>query len=657
MTINVLGINFGHDSAVTLVRDGNIVACQLSERVTRGKHFSGLSNALIESFFQSNDLDPAVVDFVAVTSTQSFPIMVEDGDILALEFGRHPEDDRISLCEDKIRHSGKSPHEFMSLNIADVADGPPSKERLHNAVRNINAVQQDPSAKRTWFPMLDYYETVQGTQETGLADLFDTMPEGSGDLLDNRFGFHIPVVATVFGRKVPGAIVHHQATHMATAHYLSGYDDSAIVTLDGGVSAQKGGWLGLGLGNKIIPVNPHFLEVGKLYERVSAHVLKLGLSSAGKMMGLASYGEPRFYDPIFVGNGIDFRDLRERQHPTFKDGHPHMSFVFIRHMSRMIGHLGLDVSSLGDPNHMTDAINADIAASTHKVFAETVRTLFANMRDWVSSEVYDGAPVTAAGGCFLSCPTNSEIQHSLGYEKYFVPPYCDDSGIAIGAALWVTHNLLDVPLPNSSVRRMDPYLGNKISDKQIEDVSKWSHQGLKIERLDVAQQAAQDLAENRVIAWFQGRSELGPRALGHRSILADPRKVENWQRVNEIKHRALWRPFAPAILEDHLETYFSHGPSRSDFMLFNYQVTADTAPAITHVDQSSRAQSVGPSCGAFFDLLTHFYDLTGMPMVMNTSLNGPGEPIVETPEDAVRLFLATDIDVLYVANHRITKSV
>jgi carbamoyltransferase len=172
---------------------------------------------------------------------------------------------------------------------------------------------------------------------------------------------------------------------------------------------------------------------------------------------------------------------------------------------------------------------------------------------------------------------------------------------------------------------------------------------------DWAGDAARELADDKVIGWFEGRSEIGPRALGHRSILADARKAENWGRVNRIKGREAWRPFAPAVLAERVAEWFEGGPLPSPHMLFTAQVKSKDLPAITHVDGSSRIQTVDETCGAFHGLLSRFEALTGVPVVLNTSFNGPGEPIVESPDDALTFFLQSDLDALYMEGRHVRR--
>ncbi|MGH6885094.1 MAG: carbamoyltransferase C-terminal domain-containing protein, partial [Geminicoccales bacterium] len=267
-------------------------------------------------------------------------------------------------------------------------------------------------------------------------------------------------------------------------------------------------------------------------------------------------------------------------------------------------------------------------------------------------------PLCYAGGTALNCPANSLIAQDGRFTSVHVPPWCDDSGLALGAALALYHNVLDQPLPARAAEgaAVDAYLGARIPEAEIDAALQRHGAAIVCESVpDGADIAAQDVAADRVIAWFEGRSEIGPRALGHRSILADPRKPENWGRVNRIKGREAWRPFAPAVLTDRAAEWFDGLPLPSPHMLFTAQVKSIDLPAITHVDGSSRIQTVDESCGAFHRLLRRFDSLTGCPVVLNTSFNGPGEPIVESPDDALQFFLQSDLDALYLEGRRVRK--
>ena len=175
---------------------------------------------------------------------------------------------------------------------------------------------------------------------------------------------------------------------------------------------------------------------------------------------------------------------------------------------------------------------------------------------------------------------------------------------------------------------------------------------------DTTKQAARDVFENKIIAWYEGKSEVGPRALGHRSLVSNPTYKDNWKRVNKIKEREWWRPFAPSVLEEEADKWFAKMPFPSPYMLFTGQViNSEKIPAITHVDNSSRIQTVNKSSGQYYQMIKEFYKLSKIPLVMNTSFNGPGEPIIETPEQALKFLLNTDLDRLYIDGYRVQKKI
>jgi carbamoyltransferase len=226
--------------------------------------------------------------------------------------------------------------------------------------------------------------------------------------------------------------------------------------------------------------------------------------------------------------------------------------------------------------------------------------------------------------------------------------------------LYLYHNILDHPLApadeGTSFVGSYPYLGGAFEGAAVEAALNAVSDLVDVARPDDwAMAAAEDIAEDRIVAWFEGRSEIGPRALGHRSLLANPGKKGNWERVNEIKAREKWRPFAPAVLEEEATQWFQGAPAHSPYMLYTAQVTTPDLPAITHVDGSSRLQTVSSEVGDFHKMLQHLKTLTGYGVVLNTSFNGPGEPIVERPEEALHFLLSTDLDALYMDGCRITR--
>jgi carbamoyltransferase len=442
-------------------------------------------------------------------------------------------------------------------------------------------------------------------------------------------------------------LIAHHVAHAASCFYQSGFDQAAILTHDGypnGLGYLSGMFF-WGDGHRIRPLTPHHLAIGGLYEEVGIRLGMGDVGPSGKLMGLAGYGQPRFFDRHFVGNQLDWNQGRVDAN-TWMD-----------HCLGMARTMGYDLKPLGDPAQALAPINTDIAASTQKLFEETYLLATDALAKIVARMGLRTDNLCLSGGCALNCPSNSRIYREGRFRSMFVEPGCEDSGLAIGAAYWLYHNVLDQPLPpRVPDTHASPYLGVEVSGDAITTALQTSASAIEFTACeDSAKAAAEDLAADRIIGWFEGPSEIGPRALGHRSILADPRQAANWGRVNAIKGREAWRPFAPAVLASEAQQWFLGLPASSPYMLFTGLVRSHELPAITHCDGSARVQTVDSSCGEFFRVLESFFAQTGVPVVLNTSLNGRGEPIVETPQDALRFLIQSALDALYIGGMRVIR--
>jgi carbamoyltransferase len=260
-----------------------------------------------------------------------------------------------------------------------------------------------------------------------------------------------------------------------------------------------------------------------------------------------------------------------------------------------------------------------------------------------------------AGGVALNCVMNARIRDRTPFRDIWVQPAAGDAGTALGAALWV-----DSRQRGGEERRYEmthAFLGPDYSDDEIESFLDWSK--LPYRRLaNVAEETAEILAQDKVIGWFQGRMEFGPRALGGRSILASPIHAEMQARLNDIKDREDFRPVAPVVLEEEAERWFKGG-KRSPFMLFVFDVRpekADRIPAVRHVDGTARIQTINREQNpAYYDLLRAFAARTGVPVLVNTSFNTRGEPVVCSPRDAIESFWTSPLDALVIGSYLITK--
>lgn len=422
--------------------------------------------------------------------------------------------------------------------------------------------------------------------------------------------------------------VEHHLAHEASAFLAAPFGESAVMTLDGrGERATTSyGHFSGGRYERLGEVRvPHSL--GLLYEQVTSWLGFLHSSDEYKVMALASYGEPRHAD--------EFRRmirLGERGQYTIED--PRLTERF---------------GPARERGAAFEARHFDIARSLQLALEESAIAL----ASWLYEETR-AENLCMAGGVALNCVMNARIRDTGLYRRVWVQPAAGDAGTALGAALCIDWQARG----GRREWHMDhAYLGPAWDDEEIRaflDRSK-----LRYRRLDdVAGETAQVLAEDRIVGWFQGRMEFGPRALGGRSILASPLSPDMQQRLNEIKDREDFRPVAPVVLEEEAANWFV-GAGVSPFMLFVHEVApakADRIPAVRHVDGTARIQTVNRAQNpAYYDLIRAFQQRTGVPVLVNTSFNTRSEPVVCSPRDAVECFWTSPIDALVIGSYLLEK--
>ncbi len=423
--------------------------------------------------------------------------------------------------------------------------------------------------------------------------------------------------------------VDHHIAHAASAFFPSPFDHAAVLTLDGrGERATTTYSVGRGACLKRIGQvdMPHSL--GMLYEELTEYLGFLRSSDEYKVMALASFGKPRYMD--------EFRDIIR----LGSDGQ------YTLQPLRLTERFG-PARLRGGP---TEQRHYDIAHSLQLALEESALALV----QWLHERT-DEENLCMAGGVALNCVMNARLRDQGPFKRIWVQPAAGDAGTALGAALWV-----DAQEQPSTARRfrMDhAFYGPAYSDDEIEQFLRWSK--LPYRRLgNVAEETADILAQDKVIGWFQGRMEYGPRALGARSILASPIHAEMQNRLNEIKDREDFRPVAPVVLEEEAGNWFTNADA-SPFMLFVYDVIpekADKIPAVRHVDGTARIQTVNRAQNpAYYDLLKAFQAKTGVPVLVNTSFNTRGEPIVCSPRDAIECFWTSPLDALVIGSFLLEK--
>ena len=584
----ILGISaFYHDSAAALVVDGVIVAAAQEERFTRIKHDLSFPAQAIAYCLEEAGLEPAQLDFIV--------------------FYEKP---------------------FAKL------------ERL--------------------------LETYLAFAPRGFRSFCQAMPAWLKSKLQP---------AKTIKHGLPGATrapliyTDHHESHAASAFFPSPFDSAAILTLDG-VGEWSTATLGMGHGNRLELAQhlefPHSL--GLLYSAFTSYCGFKVNSGEYKLMGLAPYGRP-IYREVILNRLIDLK----------QDGSFWMNMAYFNY-----GH-GLTMTNrrfdrlCGGPARRPEADleqrHMDLAASIQAVTEEIVLRLARSLHKQTGAK-----NLVMAGGVALNCVANGRLLREGPFEDLWIQPAAGDAGGALGAALFVWHQLLEKPRePGGEDRQQGSMLGPRFSTAAIRkllEADNVSYRAFANED-ELMRHIASLLAQEKVVGWFQGRMEFGPRALGGRSILGDPRSTRMQSIMNvKIKFRESFRPFAPAVLHEHACDWFDL-PARheSPYMLLvadilerhrlplsmgqqktlvtepdlrnRLAVVRSSVPAITHVDYSARLQTVDKERQPrFHALLEAFYEQTDCPMLVNTSFNVRGEPIVCTPADAYRCFLATDMDVL-----------
>ena len=647
----ILGLHFGHDSGIAILKNGKAICNLIRERYNRSKHSFGISVSHIEEALKYSKLSIQDIDMIAVSSTQNYELVVVDQpNNLKLKFGPHSETCFSSIMYDHVKPCSKDFESRQSnyvLNHVYSDNGSVYHQNLFPEYLKIKKENLGitPSLR-------DYLSIPFWNKDIGISDFskinFNNYLKNESEFSSQLF--HYPMTITIKGREIPGVSIQHHAAHAASAFYNSNFNKSAVITHDGGFykTGPLNGMIFMGYRNHIYPLCPNHLSVGDFYDKVGEFLGFDLFGAAGKLMGLAPYGKPVFFDKKFIGNYYDFK----------KNGIDDIFQSWIRHCLILAKEKKYELANLGKVNKILEPINVDIASSTQKLFEEIILYLVENVYKMFKISNMDVDSLCYSGGTGLNCPTNSRLFNESSFNNLFIPPNCDDSGLSLGAAQYLYHHILKKPLIEKSIIefRSLPYLGLKTKKNVLRDTLEKFSKKISIDKVsNSTQKAAEDLSENKIIAWFEGESEIGPRALGHRSLLANPTYEYNWERLNLLKTREKWRPFAPAVLLDDVNSYFEGLPDESPFMLFTGKVCTNELPAITHVDGSSRVQTVTKEVGGLYGILKHLKKIAGISVVLNTSFNGPGEPIVETPEEAISFLLSSKLDVLYIEGKRITK--
>lgn len=591
--MNILGISaLYHDSAAALVVDGRLVAASEEERFTRKKFDSG---------FPTN---------AAIFCLEQAGLTVDDIDYVVFYEKPFEKFERI----------------------------------LHNTLAFFpKTAKIFTEAIPVWLGEKLWFEHV----------FFKSMPRQSKTVRKK-------------GHEIKFLYSDHHLSHAASSYFCSGFSDSAIMTVDG-VGEWTTTTMGVARGAEMKierKLNyPHSL--GLLYSTFTAFLGFAVNSDEYKVMGLAGFGKPTYMKQM-----EQIVDVKE-------DGSFHLNMDYFGFPYSKISFNKKFEELFGPARPMPKKGESEVCDERQKNIAATIQRFTEDILIKQAKHLYEQYKIPRlcmAGGVALNCVANGRILRETKFEELYVQPAAGDSGGAIGAALFAWNVLLNKNV-NGTARAYEPqvletpYLGSGFSDAEIKE---WAHENKKdfeAKKLSVheysshelIQKTADAIAENKVVGWYQGRSEFGPRALGHRSILANPACTEMQEILNvKIKHREVFRPFAPSVLLEKADEYFDLRGKESPYMLLVADVKEPhnkKLPAITHIDGTARVQTVTKqSEPKYYDLITAVGERTGYYVVVNTSFNVRGEPIVRTMGEAFNCFMTTDMDVLVVGNWVIEKS-
>jgi carbamoyltransferase len=592
--VDILGIScYYHDAAAVLLRDGQLIAASEEERFSRKKHDYGFPKQAIQYCLEAGKISGPDLDYVVFFEK---PFRKLDR-ILASVLGTYPKSWKV----------------FRESMITWVLD-------------------------KLW---------VASTLQSELGV-----------------------------KKEKVLFSEHHLSHAASAYLCSPFDESAILTVDG-----VGEWVtatyGIGRGNSIKLTKqmdfPH--SIGLLYSAFTAFLGFEVNEGEYKVMGMAPYGQPKYVDKVWklvhqnsdgsFALDMDYFEFHHSTERTYSKkfeqlfGEPRSTKLhFFTEATGFPKYFGEPPANIKEISNLNQHY-ADIAASIQKVTEELILGMARNLQKETGLK-----NLCIAGGVGLNSVANSRIIRETPFEQVFVQPAAGDGGGALGAALWAYNTLLGKP---RNFRMDHAYWGRHYGASEISSFLTANNIPYKlVENEDhMFDQVVERLVNGKVIGWYQGRFEWGPRALGNRSIIADPRNPEMKDIVNaKIKFREPYRPFAPSVLAECAEKYFelphatSHYPAR--YMLYVVPVRPEAhsiLPAITHVDGTGRLQTVfKDQSPRYYKLIERFGQATGVPVLLNTSFNLRGEPIVTTPANAFNTFVKSEMDCLVLDNYIVEKS-
>jgi carbamoyltransferase len=621
----ILGINAYHgDAAAAIVVDGKLIAAVEEERFNRQKHCAGFPTESVRYCLATAGVTIADVDHIGISRDPSAHLHKK----ILFAAGRAVRGSR----------NAERPISEFGLQHAEFETEGAISGQGSSYWKNVQSEISNPKSARGLFAQIK-------DRLANAAKVRDLK-----DVLAQELGVPAKTLRAQFHN-----VEHHRA-HLASAFYVSPFEHAALLSIDGFGDFISTMW-GKGEGNSIEVLGqveyPH--STGIMYTATTQFLGFPHYGDEGKVMGLAPYGKPRFMAEFrelirtvaggrFQLNLDYFRHHAEGVDMSWDNGSPVIGRIYSDNYEQLFGPARAAGAPLTEREH-------DIAASLQLRLEEVAFHILNHLHERTGL-----TDLGLAGGVAYNSVMNGKILLHTPFQRIFVQAAAGDSGTALGVCYEIYNRILGQP--RGEVME-GAYTGPEFSNDEI--VAELNASGLSYESYsdtEVTRHAAKDIADGLVVGWFQGRMEFGPRALGNRSIVVDPRRANMKEILNDrIKKREPFRPFAPSILEESVGDYFEQ-THPAPTMLMVYQVKPERReeiPAVTHVDGSGRLQTVSRTVNdRYYQLISDFNDITGVPVILNTSFN-ENEPIVCTPRHAIDCFLKTRMDVLYLGNYAVRR--
>ena len=604
--MNILGIHSGHDASLALITNGRLISSISVERFSRNKKDTLLSIEATERFLKENrigwdDIDVIAMGYWNKNTSPWINIFAPYGDSYPLST------------------MGTYNKESIIMNHLDSYE---------------NKVKETPAG----YTLPSYIDRIH--------------PPYSNSIITSQFHIDLNCVIDGYDRVIPGYFIDHHTAHAASAYYTSPFNQSAIMTVDASMHDPENcsGYF-IGNGNILESFREPGLMIGTFYDAATEFLgLGPGTTKAGVLMGLAAYGKVAGHVKENAEEWL--KPIWHRDSPT--QDHQYISWLFSQVTGKFphVGPLRKEIAD-GDADahffqrsHQTVYNKGDYNkqevmdhAAGIQYLCERAMVIYTD-KLYKETKEFNSNNLCLSGGVALNCNANFAVKTENDFENIHFFPACGDDGISVGAALYVNHMILENPRVEYKPKDI-AYLGMEYKHQPITELTAWA---VDLEHL------ANALASGEIICWYQGRSELGPRALGNRSFITDPRNPDMKDILNaRVKMREWFRPFAPVVLNEKREDWFDMD-FESPYMLYTVPCKRpQEIPSAVHIDNTARVQTLTRETNTrFYDLISAFDKLTGCPVVMNTSLNIKGQPIVETPEDAMKLFMESEVNILVI---------